>query len=107
MRLRGFFMSLIFENFKNTFSKRFRKVVESIRKHLLYCASLLQVHFEHNNCREDINFMSVANEVSQGVKNPTRKQAWSVVGIVALSVTTSLLTPVVVSQIRKLTKGKK
>lgn len=51
--------------------------------------------------------MSVATEVSQGVKNPTRKQAWSVFGIVALSVLTSALTPVVISQVKKLTRGKK
>jgi preprotein translocase subunit SecE len=51
--------------------------------------------------------MSVSNEVTQGVTNPTRKQAWSAVGIVLLSVGTSLLTPVVVKQIRKLTGGKK
>lgn len=51
--------------------------------------------------------MSVATEISQGVKHPARKQAWSVVGIVLLSVATSALTPVVISQIKKLTKGKK
>ena len=51
--------------------------------------------------------MSVSNEMSQGIKNPTRKQPWSVVGIVLLSVVTSAATPVVISQIKKLLKGKK
>jgi hypothetical protein len=50
--------------------------------------------------------MSIGTEVSQGIKHPSRKQTWSVVGIVLLSVTTSALTPVVISQIKKLTKGK-
>lgn len=51
--------------------------------------------------------MSVATEVTQGVKHPTRKQAWSVVGIVVLSVTTSALTPIVISKVKSLLKGKK
>jgi hypothetical protein len=50
--------------------------------------------------------MSLGTEVSQGVKNPMRKQAWSMVGIVILSVATSAATPIVISQIKKLTKGK-
>jgi len=51
--------------------------------------------------------MSVAQEVKSGIDNPTRKQPWSVVGIVLLSVATSALTPIAVSQAKKLFKGKK
>lgn len=55
------------------------------------------------NCREDIT-MDVTDEVTQGVKNPTRKQAWSVFGLVILSVATSVITPIVVKQIKAATK---
>jgi hypothetical protein len=51
--------------------------------------------------------MSVATEVSQGVQHPTRKQPWSVVGLIFLSVVTSALTPVVIKQVSKLVKGGK
>ncbi len=48
--------------------------------------------------------MSVQREIQSGVQNPTRKQAWSVVGIMLLSATTSALTPVVIAQVKKLVK---
>lgn len=48
--------------------------------------------------------MSVTNEVTEGVKNPSRKQAWSVLGLVVLSVATSIITPIVVKQIKAVTK---
>ena len=51
--------------------------------------------------------MSVSTEISQGVKHPTRKQPWSVVGLVLLSVVVSAATPIVISQAKKLLKGKK
>ena len=45
--------------------------------------------------------MSVQNEIEMGVKNPTRKQAWSVVGIMLLSAATSFATPFVMKGIKK------
>ena len=54
-----------------------------------------------NYCRETRETMSVQNELETGVKNPTRKQAWSVAGIMLLSAATSFATPFVTSGIKK------